>query len=108
MTGWGEQPGHPVPPWMYPSLSDTTVLDRAAGHMGRLVKEAVASPGEDEEYEHINGFTLSWPCCLVSNMVPVIQQDQTECVRLASGCELHIQAGTYMMWTDIQLRSLSK
>lgn len=68
----------PVPPWMYPRLSDTTVLDRATGHMGRLVKEAVESQDEHEKNEHIIGFTLSWACCLVSDVLPIIQQDQTE------------------------------
>jgi hypothetical protein len=46
--------------------------------MGRLVREAVESQDEHEKNEHIIGFTLSWACCLVSDVLPIIQQDQTE------------------------------
>ena len=54
------QPGTPLlPPYMYPCLSDTTVLDRATGHVGHLVKEAVESPGEHENPEHIKLGMLS-------------------------------------------------
>ena len=67
------------------------------------------------KYEHIHGFTLSWACCLVSDMHPIIQQDQTEQALqdhvtpptsphwLVPGCELHIRAGIYrVIKTDCQ------
>jgi len=54
--GVGEQPGTPLPPCMCPCLSDTSVLDRATGHMGHLVKEAVERPGE---HENMNTFMVS-------------------------------------------------
>ena len=68
----------PPTPWMCPCLSGTSVLDKATVYIDSLANEAVESPGECEKYLHINGFTLYWVCCLMSNMLPVIKQDQTE------------------------------